>query len=55
VSTNRPIDGLTLTDITGNCAKGISLANVLNAKFDGINVTGFRGALFTTNNVQMAP
>jgi polygalacturonase len=55
VSADRPIDGLTFTDITGNCASGITLANVLNAKFDGINVTGFRGTLFTTNNVQMAP
>jgi polygalacturonase len=51
----RPLDGLTLTDITGNCASGITLANVLNAKFDAINVTGFKGALFKTNNVQLAP
>jgi polygalacturonase len=55
VPDQRPIDGFTLTDITGTCGKGITLANVLNAKFDGINVTGFSGALFTTNNVQMAP
>jgi polygalacturonase len=55
VSTNRPINGLTFTDINGNCTSGITLANVLNAKFDGINVTGFRGALFKTNNVQLAP
>jgi polygalacturonase len=55
VSADRPIDGLTFSDITGNCASGITLANVLNAKFDGINVTGFRGALFTTNNVKLAP
>jgi polygalacturonase len=55
VPDQRPIDGFTLTDITGTCGKGITLANVLNAKFDGIHVTGFSGALFTTNNVQMAP
>jgi polygalacturonase len=55
VSTNRPIDGLTLADITGNCGRGITLANVVNAKFEGINVTGFSGALFTTNNVQLVP
>ena len=51
----RPLDGLTLTDITGKCGKGIVLTNVVNAKFDGINVTGFKGALFMTNNVQVAP
>jgi polygalacturonase len=55
VSTNRPIDGLTFTDITGTCERGITLANVLNAKFDGINVTGFNGQLFKTNNVQLMP
>ena len=51
----RPLDGLTLTDITGKCGRGIILTNVLNAKFDAINVTGFKGELFVTNNVQLAP
>ncbi len=55
VPAQRPIDGFALSDITGTCGRGITLSNVLNAKFDGINVTGFSGALFTTNNVQMAP
>jgi polygalacturonase len=51
----RPLDGLTLTDITGKCTRGIVLTNVSNAKFDDINVTGFKGALFMTNNVQLVP
>ena len=55
VSAQRPIDGLTLDNITGTCGRGISLANVLNAKFSCINVTGFSGALFQTSNVQLAP
>jgi polygalacturonase len=55
VPAERPIDGFMLSGITGTCGKGITLSNVLNAKFDGINVTGFSGALFTTNNVLMAP
>jgi polygalacturonase len=55
VSEARPIDGLTFNDITGNCGRGITLSNVMNAKFDSINVTGFSGALFTTNNVHLAP
>jgi polygalacturonase len=55
VPAERPINGFTLTDITGTCGKGITLSNVLNAKFDGIKVTGFSGALFTTNSVQLAP
>jgi polygalacturonase len=55
VPAERPIDGFVLSDITGTCGKGITLSNILNAKFDGIKVSGFSGALFTTNNVQMAP
>jgi polygalacturonase len=51
----RPLDGFTLTDINGKCSRGIILTNVLNAKFDAINVTGFQGELFVTNNVQLAP
>ncbi len=55
VPAERPIDGFALTDITGTCGKGITLSNVLKGRFHGINVTGFSGALFTTNNVRMAP
>ena len=51
----RPLDGLTLTDITGKCSRGIILTNVINAKFENIKVTGFKGPLFVTNSVQMAP
>jgi polygalacturonase len=55
VSAERPIDGLTFSNIAGTCNRGVTLANVLNAKFDGINVTGFTSALFRTNNVQLSP
>lgn len=48
----RPVDGLSLDNITGTCGKGISLANIANVKLAGINVTGFQGPLLTTNNVQ---
>lgn len=50
----RPIDGLSFTGIMGTCAKGITLANVMNAKLAGISVTGFQGPLMTTTNVQGA-
>jgi polygalacturonase len=52
VPPERPVDGLSLDNIAGTCGKGISLANVVNVKLVGINVTGFQGALLTTNNVQ---
>jgi len=48
----RPLDGFTLTDISGTCARAISLANMTNVKLSGIHVTGFSGPLITTENVK---
>ena len=47
----KPIEGLTLENITGDCGKGITLVNVNNAVLNGINVTGYAGPLLTTDNV----
>jgi hypothetical protein len=47
----KPVDGLTLTNVTGTCAKGIELANVKNVHLSGIKVTGFDGPLIATANV----
>jgi polygalacturonase len=52
ISPLKPLAGLTLTDITGNCTNGISLANISGAKLRGIRVTGFQGAWLTLTNVQ---
>jgi polygalacturonase len=52
ISTERPLDGLSLSNITGTCTKGISLANILNAAIQNIHVTGYKGALLTQTNVQ---
>jgi polygalacturonase len=41
----KPVDGLTLTNITGTCKKGIELAYVKNVHLTGIKVTGFDGPL----------
>ncbi len=46
----KPLTGLTLSNVTGTCQKGIFLANVKNAVFRNINVTGYAGALFNTYN-----
>lgn len=48
----RPVDGFTLTDIAGTCARGIALANMTNVKLSGIHVTGFDGPLISTENVK---
>jgi polygalacturonase len=52
ISTERPLDGLSLSNITGTCTKAISLANILNANIQNIHVTGYKGALLTQTNVQ---
>jgi len=51
VSPKRPIEGLTLANITGTCQKGITLTNIVNANFSGITVTGFTGNLLNLTNV----
>ncbi len=52
VHPNKPLDGLTLANISGSCKKGISLANIKNVAISNITVTGFEGALLNTSNVQ---
>ncbi|HEY4379533.1 MAG TPA: glycoside hydrolase family 28 protein [Acidobacteriaceae bacterium] len=44
----KPLDGLTLENITGTCTKGIVLVDVKNAHLSGIKVTGFTGPLLST-------
>jgi polygalacturonase len=51
----RPLNGLTLTNLSGTCGKGITLANVVNASISNVEVNGFTGALLQTNNIQLAP
>jgi polygalacturonase len=46
----KPLDGFSLTNVTGNCAKGISLANIKNAEIRDIKVTGVTGSLIGVYN-----
>jgi polygalacturonase len=48
---DKPLDGLTLANITGTCQKGILLANMKNVHLSGIKVTGFTGPLLSTYHV----
>ncbi len=48
---NKPLDGFSLTNVTGTCAKGISLANIKKAELRDIRVTGFAGPLLGIHNV----
>jgi polygalacturonase len=48
---NKPLDGFSLTHVTGTCGKGISLANIKNAVISDIQVTGLTGPLIGIHNV----
>ena len=48
---NKPLEGFSLTNVTGTCGKGIFLANIQHAELRNIEVTGFSGALLNTYNV----
>ena len=45
------MNGLTLTNIFGTCARAISIANMTNVNFSDIKVTGYDGALINAENV----
>lgn len=47
----KPLDGFSLTNISGTCGKGIALANIKNAVLRDIDVRGFSGPLLSTSNV----
>ncbi len=48
---NKPLDGFTLMNVSGNAAGGIKLANVKNALIRNIRVTGITGPLIGIHNV----
>lgn len=48
---DKPLDGFTLANVTGTCAKGVSLANIRNAEIRDIHVTGYSGPLLGIYNV----
>ncbi|HSY18808.1 MAG TPA: glycosyl hydrolase family 28 protein [Candidatus Acidoferrales bacterium] len=52
ISPVKPLQGLTLTDISGTCTNGITLANITGVKLGNIKVSGYQGALLTSTNVQ---
>ncbi|HEV2444463.1 MAG TPA: glycoside hydrolase family 28 protein [Candidatus Sulfopaludibacter sp.] len=47
----KPLEGFLLADVSGTCAKGISLANIKNAEIRDIHVTGLSGPLLGIHNV----
>ena len=48
---DKPLDGFSLTNITGTCKKGIELVNMKRVVLKNISVTGYDGPLLSTYNV----
>ncbi len=47
----KPLMGLTLSNVSGTCEKGITLANMRSVELRGIAVTGYTGSLLAIDNV----
>jgi hypothetical protein len=47
----KPLDGFSLVNVSGDCGAGISLANIRHAEIHNIHVTGYSGPLLATHNV----
>jgi len=52
ISVDRPVDGLQISNITGNCTRAITLANMTHVAISNVGVTGYQGRLITESNVQ---
>jgi hypothetical protein len=51
ISPVKPVNGFALANITGVCAKGITLGNINQAAIRDVKVTGFTGPLVTQTNL----
>ncbi len=51
VAPEKPVQGLSLTNLTGTAAKGMNLCHIRDLVLKDINVTGFSGPLLTTEDV----
>jgi polygalacturonase len=48
----RPVDGFSLSGISGTCVRGMELANMRNVALSDIKVSGYQGDLLKLENVQ---
>lgn len=48
---DKPLEGFSLTNVSGTCSKGIFLANIKKANIKNIAVSGYEGALLNTYQV----
>jgi polygalacturonase len=51
ISPMKPVEGFTITNVTGTCKSGMNLANINGAKLRNIQVAGVTGPMIKTTNV----
>jgi polygalacturonase len=51
VPSDRPVENFTLTNVRGDCVRGIRLANMTNVVLSGIDIMGYTGNKVTITNV----
>src|SRR5207247_8052460 len=51
VAAEKPVEGLSLSEISGTCKQAITLNNVRDVELKDIAVTGFTGPFITATNV----
>ena len=52
IAPEKPVEGLSLVNVSGTCKQGISLANINGVELRHINVTGYVGQFLTQTNAQ---
>jgi len=52
IPAERPLRGLSISNVSGDCEQGITLAHASAVAFSGITVTGYKGTLITTEDVK---
>jgi polygalacturonase len=51
ISPDKPVEGLTLSDVTGTCQEPINISNMRNVVLRNINITGYTGDFIKAQNV----
>lgn len=52
ISPAKPLNGFVLANVTGTCARAITLANMRGVELRNINVSGYSGPFLSQTNVQ---
>jgi len=52
ISPEKPLAGLLLANLSGNCTNGMTLANITGLKLRDIHISGISGKFLTVTNVQ---